>query len=151
MLVQLHNHHTTNYCCVPNFTVELMPLPQSNTDRGHFPLSSRCKRDFFLGPTKPQDLAKSFYMIPTIASSPSLFLHSLDVRNPGPRLISPALGLTRIFFPDLVTSTKSSIHLWQQRTPQTRLGSHTHSIFFNSGRRIKSDPFTRQTGQYTCD
>ena len=112
MLVQLHNHHTTNYCCVPNFTVELMPLPQSNTDRGHFPLSSRCKRDFFLGLTKPQDLAKSFYMIPTIASSPSLFLHSLDVRNPGPRLISPALGLTRIFFPDLVTSTKSSIHLW---------------------------------------
>ena len=46
--VRRHKHHTTNCRCVPNFTVDLIPLPQSRTDPGNIPLSSRCTRYFSL-------------------------------------------------------------------------------------------------------
>ena len=46
MGVLRHNHHATNYCCVPNFTIYLFLLPQSRTDIGYISISSHCTRHF---------------------------------------------------------------------------------------------------------
>ena len=76
-----HNHHATACCYVTNFNVYLNLLPQPKADPGHIALPSRCTRHFSL-PITPWDSAESIYMIPTIGSSPSLFLRFLAIQFP---------------------------------------------------------------------
>ena len=114
-----------------------------------FPVGAQ---DLFLCPTTPQDLAKSICMILTMGSSPSFFLPSLAVQFlpwHGTHFI--CLWLNKKTFPRSCHHYPKQHTLWQQCTAQARLGSHPCSIHFNSTRYTKTDPLSRQTGQYTFD
>ena len=55
-----HNHHATQYCYVPNFTVYSFPLPQSRTGLGYISVSSPCTRYFFLCPPHTSTFSRNY-------------------------------------------------------------------------------------------
>ena len=76
-----HNRHAPGCCCVTNFIVYFIVLPQPRADPGHIAFPSCCTRHFPLL-IMPWDSAESIYMVPAMGSSPSFFLRSLAIQFP---------------------------------------------------------------------
>ena len=146
-----HNHHATNYCCVSNFTVDLIPLSESRNDPRHISLPSGYTTHSSL---LHHALEFSRVILQNLDESTCLSFSSPWTSNshPGSRLISPAHGLARRLFPDPLPLPKvaytfcSSVHLRSDL-------AHTHAASSSivPARPTISGPFTRQTGQYTCE
>ena len=146
-----HNHHATNYCCVPNFTVDLIPLPESRNDPRHIPLPSCYTTHFSL---LHHALEFSRVILQNLDESTCLSFSSPWTSNsyPGSRLISPAHGLARRLFTDPLPLPKVAYNFCRSVHLRSDLAhTHTASSSIVPARHTISDPFTRQTGQYTCE
>ena len=109
-----HNHHATSYYCVTNFIIlSYYHSPGLTLDTLLFPAAAQ---EIFPCPITPWDSAESIYMIPTMGSSPSFFLHSLAIQFlPWPETHFTCLWLNKKAVPGPcyhLTVTQSSILFW---------------------------------------